>query len=595
MNEEEKKFINSVSESEKSYAVKRFQIREWYKPFGRKILTSSDLSYISKELNNFSDEKYWTKREYGDPILNRASVLKELLSIKKVGGESLLNDYKSYKVKCWLCSEESIRGTFSSLGEYKGDSESEEEFITDTLSRYSRLMEFWSHYIHVVDEEGKYKAKPNKGVLDNLKELIAKYNKNYRKNLDCGSQVDLWKYGFECAKEEGCIEALEFFCNKLEETKESELAQILIDAALYATSSGSFSLRHSNANVIDFCLANLSVDNYEVLLQKDFGIHGCYSILDRLENGYLFGYVEKLIDCLEPESISRKEFENHLVCGMGSRVGAAPSRELMRIGADFLVWVWEAEGFKNLRGLCLDDLSRGRSGLIDTLLDLAMVGAFEPLEKILNSASKMGREKIAESFRNSSKACCALYIQGGKDLLIKVLGDTKYSSDFVRAIEEILKHNPSYKEKWNEASELHKEFRIRESMIKISELLSDDGLRDDIKNKINQFQQYDHAEPRARSKSLSDIVAPIREDRPGTRAYDDCALPSFSGERSPVQKRRSRAIGAYGRYVQSSLSGMSHLTKKDGTEITSKAAGNFVPSSLSDIQSTRSIEKEVSK
>lgn len=177
----------------------------------------------------------------------------------------------------------------------------------------------------------------------------------------------------------------------------------------------------------------------------------------------------------------------------------------------------------------------------------------------------------------------------------KVLGDTKYSSDFVRAIEEILEHNPSYKEKGNEASELHKEFRIRESMIKISELLSDDGLRDDIKNKINQFQQYGHAEPRARSKSLSDIVAPIREDRPGTRAYDDCALPSFSGERSPVQKRRSRAIGAYGNYVKSFLSGMSHLTKKDGTEITSKAAGDFVPSSLSDIQSTRSIEKELSK
>lgn len=84
--------------------------------------------------------------------------------------------------------------------------------------------------------------------------MIAKYNKNYRKNLDYGSQVDLWKYGFECAKEEGCIEALEFFCNKLEEIKESELDQILIDTALYATSSDSFSLRHSNANVIDFVL-----------------------------------------------------------------------------------------------------------------------------------------------------------------------------------------------------------------------------------------------------------------------------------------------------------------------------------------------------
>jgi len=85
MNKKEKEFINSVPESDPDYAVKRFQIKEWYKPFGTKILTSSGLSYVAHKLNNFSDEKYWTKREYGDPILNRASVLKELLGIKKKG------------------------------------------------------------------------------------------------------------------------------------------------------------------------------------------------------------------------------------------------------------------------------------------------------------------------------------------------------------------------------------------------------------------------------------------------------------------------------------------------------------------------------
>ncbi len=593
MNKKEKEFINSVPESDPDYAVKRFQIKEWYKPFGTKILTSSGLSYVAHKLNNFSDEKYWTKREYGDPILNRASVLKELLGIKKTDGEDLLDDYDRYTVACWLCSEESIRGTFPSLGKYKGDSESKEEFITDTLSRYSRLIEFWSHYIHVVDEEDKYKSNPNKAVLNNLKELIAKYNKNYRKNLDCGSQVDLWKYGFECAKEEGCIEALEFFCNKLEE--ESELDQILIDTALYATSSGSFSLRHSNANVIDFCLTRLDANKYKRLLQRDFEIHDCYSILDRLENGYLFGYVKKLVDCLGPSGLSWQEYSIHFIYGMGGQIGAAPNKGLMQVGSSFLTWVLDKWDFAKHKGYYLGELNKDNPGFVRILSSLAIVGAFQPLENILSSANEMGCKKIAESFRNSSKACCALYIQGREDLLSKVLGDTKYSSDFVRAIEEILEHNPSYKEKWNEASELHKEFRIRESMIKISELLSDDGLRDDIKNKINQFQQYGHAKPRARSKSLSDIVAPIREDRPGIRAYDDCALPSFSGERSPVQKRRSRAIGAYGNYVKSSLSGMSHLTKKDGTEITSKAASDFVPSSLSDIQSTRSIEKELSK
>lgn len=140
MNEQEKEFINSVPEGNPDCAVKRLQIKEWYKPFGRKVLTSADLFYVAEKLNNFSDEKYWMKREYGDPILNRASVLKELLSMKKTDGEDLLDNYDGYKVACWLCSEESIRGTFPSLGKYKGNSESEEEFITDTLSRYSRLM-----------------------------------------------------------------------------------------------------------------------------------------------------------------------------------------------------------------------------------------------------------------------------------------------------------------------------------------------------------------------------------------------------------------------------------------------------------------------
>lgn len=55
-------------------------------------------------------------------------------------------------------------------------------------------------------------------------------------------------------------------------------------------------------------------------------------------------------------------------------------------------------------------------------------------------------------------------------------------------------------------------------MIKISELLSDDGLRDAIKNKINQFEQYDI--------------------RAGTKAYDDFVLPFLSGMRSPIAKGR---------------------------------------------------------
>ncbi|MDG7052683.1 MAG: hypothetical protein LKM45_02235 [Wolbachia endosymbiont of Alcedoecus sp.] len=211
---------------------------------------SADLSYVAEKLNNFSDAKYWMHRQFGDFILNRASVVNELLGIKRTDDEDLLDDYDRYQVVCWLCSEESIRKNFPSLKQYQGDSDSEGKFVTDTLSSYSRLMEFWSHYIHIMDKNGDLISNPNEEILNNFKELIAKYNK-YHKNLYYNSQVDLWKYGFECAKKEGCIEALEFFLDKLEgRITQDERDEILINTALYATSYGSFNLGQSNANVI---------------------------------------------------------------------------------------------------------------------------------------------------------------------------------------------------------------------------------------------------------------------------------------------------------------------------------------------------------
>ncbi len=472
MNENEKKFINSVPESDTGYAVKRLQIKEWYKPFGKKVLNSEDLSYVAQKFNNFSDDKYWMNR-HGDFVLNRTSILRNLLAIKKTDGKDL-----------------------PSLKKYKGDSESEGEFVTDTLSRHSRLMEFWSHYIHVMDENGHPISSSNEEILNNFKELIAKYNDNYDEKLDYRNKVDLWKYGFECAKKEGCIEALEFFFNKLkEEIKEGELDQILIDTALYATSSGSFNLRHSNANVIDFCLANLGADKYKVLLQKDYKARGCYSILDKLEDSYLFEYAKELIRRLGSKDISSEEYSVHFVFGIGNQVSSAPNKQLMKLGSDFLIWVWEGEDFLHHKKYCLDKLSKpGRNaGLTDMLSNLARTGAFEPLEKILDSASEVGcKKEIAKSFRNSYRTCCALYIQDKKDLLRKILGDTEYSNNFVKAI-EILEKDTNYKQKWDEACDLHKEFRIKESMTKILELLSDDGLGKDIDKKINEPVQDNQA------------------------------------------------------------------------------------------------------
>lgn len=494
MDENEKKFINSVPESDPGYAVKRLQIKEWYKPFGKKVLNSEDLSYVAQKFNNFSDNEYWMNR-HGDFVLDRASIMKRVLSLKtQDDNESLLDDYDRYQIACWLCSEKDVREIFTQLE--KDADWSKEEYVTYILSKHCRLKAFWSHYINITDESSEYVTNPNTKILNNLEELIKKYNENYDKKLDYRNKIDLWKYGFECAKKEGCVEALKFFFNKLkEEIKESELDQILIDTALYATSSGSFNLRHSNANVIDFCLANLGADKHKVLLQKDYKARGFYSILDKLEDSYLFEYAKELIRRLEPKNISSEEYYVHFVFGIGNQVSSAPNKQLMKLGSDFLIWVWEGEDFLHHKKYCLDKLSKpGRNaGLTDMLSNLARTGAFEPLEKILDSASEVGcKKEIAKSFCNSYRTCCALYIQDKKDLLGKILGDTEYSNDFVKAI-EVLEKDTNYKQKWDKACDLHKEFRIKESMTKILELLSDYGLGKAIDKKINELAQDNQA------------------------------------------------------------------------------------------------------
>ncbi|MGL9762023.1 MAG: hypothetical protein ACR5LB_07635, partial [Wolbachia sp.] len=85
-----------------------------------------------------------------------------------------------------------------------------------------------------------------------------------------------------------------------------------------------------------------------------------------------------------------------------------------------------------------------------------------------------------------------------------VLDDTEYSNNFVRAIEEILKQNPAYKQKWDCVCNLHKEFRIKESITKVLELLSDYVLYDVIEKRINEFAQANQAGGDVPS-SLSDL------------------------------------------------------------------------------------------
>jgi hypothetical protein len=189
-----------------------------------------------------------------------------------------------------------------------------------------------------------------------------------------------------------CIEALEFFLDKLEgKITQDERDEILINTALYATSFGCFNLRHSNANVIDFCFANLGAEKYKMLLQKDFEVRGNYSILDELEGRYLFGYVKKLISCLETENILFEEYSIHLISGVGRQVGVASDKKLMQVRGDFLTWIWDKEGFAKYREYCFNKLSKGDPGLIGMLSDLARAGAFQPLEKILDSASEVRR------------------------------------------------------------------------------------------------------------------------------------------------------------------------------------------------------------
>ena len=492
--------LKAIPDSDPNYAAKRIQLEEWYKPFGKKVLSCIELSSLAQKFNNFLDDKYWMYIE-GDVLLSRAVVVKEILNLSMLDDEkNTLDDYNRYRAACWSCSELDIREAFKRLGE--SSTLEKEKFVAYMLGSDCKLMAFWSHYINIVDESGRYALGGDDGnftdfsyVENSFKELMTKYDEN----LNYKNQNDLWKYGFECAKKEGCVEALEFFLEKLSKTMDqSEINSSLVATVLYASSTTHFSLTHSQANVIAFCIGNLRCEHYVSLFKENCEINGYCSILDRLGEKYLFGHAEKFINGLGYKNVTLEEYLISFICGVGEYISTAPNKKLREAGSKLLCQVWDNASVEH-RNYCLEQMSVtvGNSELINMLLDLAQVGAFGPLEKILDSIDN-GCKKIAKSFLGSYGTCCALYIQNRLDILDKAFGSLEHGREFSGVLNRLIAECPELQKDLEHAQELYRDNNMEKFKNFISEMVPHGGM-------YSSTMQVDSSTDCYTSSSLNDV------------------------------------------------------------------------------------------
>ncbi|WP_410542502.1 hypothetical protein [Wolbachia endosymbiont of Tetranychus urticae] len=477
MYKNENEFISSlIPAGDSNYAIKRMRFEEWYKFFGREVFTGKKLSDIAQSFGTISHDKYWIHNENGDVFLNRTEVIRRILTLKALDNknEYLISDYYRYQSVCWLCLERNIREVFPFLEKYKKDSHSEGKFITERLSGCSRIKTFWSHYIHVIDKDGEYTTNPE--ISSNLCELMRKYE------LDFNNKIDIWKYGFECAKEEGCIEALEFFFRKLKESKidEGELDAILVNTALYASSKTYSTLIHSNAEVISFCLDNLRREEHEMLMCRERIDH----VLARLEEAYLFGYEQELINCRGSSNLSHT-FYSGTIYRVIDQVGRESGKELRQKGVNFLMWMLNEDNFLRHKNSFLKEINDNNPWVIRILSALIMLGEVEPFAKILDYVEGKKLRKIVKLFEERITVCCSLYIQGRYEVLSKIFVSNERSKKFFEGMDELMNQHPDLKNELHAAYESGSVEEI-ESVFFNNELLDSLSVNDVIDRKLNK-------------------------------------------------------------------------------------------------------------
>ena len=417
--------LKAIPDSDENCNLKRAEIRRWYQVYGNIIICPRDmeniLSVLPELLNDYcfwDDNVRLDNAHLGEELLKR-------LNVSQQGERSFV--FNLYKFACLICSENYIKNIFCKLDEDK-DWEVE-KYVPDVLSRYGPLMKFWSHYVNVVGEKS-----PNPVILKSFRCLLLEHNEDFEvNNID-----DIWKCGFECAKQEGSREALEFFWDKLRsQYEEKEREEILFDVGIRARDLCSHKEANS-FNLIEFSLKHLGTAKYEDFLKQDYEYNKSFLSILTLMSGYSYNEVKALIGALDFQDFSYdsayEEYYSNLLCGTLEEMHKTPSC-LTEYSFNFFSWLWNLEKFEKYKKQSLDDLSEVFRSLVQSTEVSVLVN---PLELILSSASK---KQIADEclVYSGRSMCSALYVTNERKLLQhSILNMLKDGDKFIGYIDNLI-------------------------------------------------------------------------------------------------------------------------------------------------------------
>ncbi|MBV0900023.1 MAG: hypothetical protein KTV77_04755 [Wolbachia endosymbiont of Fragariocoptes setiger] len=383
-NEELTALMHIIPDNDENCDLKRAEIARWYKVYGQKMFYNINEESINKIVNTLTimmiDNHFWNH----NIRLNNLALGEELLkrtNVKQID-HNLISQL--YDFSCLLCLEKYICELFQPLDNYNKNWTTE-KFVSDILNGNNEgpLIKFWSHYINVVGVEN-----PNPVILSSFKKILSGYSEDF----DVNNIDDVWKCGFECAREEGSREALEFFWNKLEhlcterEEKQETLLYVGINAyeLCWYPRTGRNS-KDNSFNLVEFSLNHLGVDKYKYFIEEDLKSNKSLCAIFILISNCLYSEAKNLISVVDSQSVSYEDYGSTLVSNNLYEIHKVPC-ELKKHSFEFFNWVWKLENFEEHRKYCLSDLDHIFRSLVITGEGDSNV-LIEPMKLILSSAS----------------------------------------------------------------------------------------------------------------------------------------------------------------------------------------------------------------
>lgn len=315
---------SAVRDSDKqTEARKHLRIERWLRVYIQLIedFSMEKLKFFS---DIFSDSFCWDGVRLKNEVVGNKII--EEKNQNERGNPLDLSD--RYYLACKYCLEDKIPELFeqvftrfkeSVFGDHGSDDDMREELL-EHIEETNPIEAFWSFLI----DERSGKLKDYK-LVDSLQKAI---QINSSKN---------WEEG------------IEFFYNKLQSgpsTPKKEKDDLLIEAALSATKG------YKDADVMEFCLLNMSDNQKKELLKRDFKENTYQAVLSELIDGYCFNSFKNLFDFLK---LSDPEQYGVILSSLSRKMLLNP--DLAEQTREVIMYVWTHKSFEEQRKSIFKDYS----------------------------------------------------------------------------------------------------------------------------------------------------------------------------------------------------------------------------------------------